>query len=245
MWLGLRHGSAARSLAVPALVAVPLTLLLAQTAAYALGATVWDWRVAGLDLDLEASWFGKASALLTLAAGLVVLAGALATTLGTRTRLALGAALVFLGVDDLLAIHERIGWRVANAVGGGDDVLRLAWPIAYLPFVVLVAVLLLRARPGLTRHETRAIVVALGLLAFAVVAEVVGFGLKELGYRNRTAPDVVEVALEEGAEIAGWALVLEVLWLAAVREGALAGLPAWLRGGSRPASPPASPRRAS
>lgn len=245
MWQGLRHGTAQRPLAVPALIAVPLSLVLAQSVAYVLGAAVWDWRIAGLDLDLEASWFGKASALLAVSAGLLVLAGVLASTLGTRARLALGAALVFLGVDDLLAIHERVGWRVAHAVGGGDDVLRLTWPIAYLPIVGLVALLLLRARPGLARNEARAFVVALCLLAFAILAEVVGFGLKELGYGNRTAPDVVEVALEEGAEIAGWALVLEALWLAAVREGTLAGLSARLRGGSRRASPPASPRRAS
>lgn len=244
MWLGLRQGTTQRSLAVPALVVVPVVLVVAQTVGYVLGARVWGWRVDGLDLDLEASWFGKASALLTLGAGLLVLAGALATALRTRTRLALGAALVFLGVDDLLSIHERIGWRVADAVGGGDDVLRLAWPIAYLPFVGLVALLLLRARPGLARNEARAILVALGLLGLAIVAEVVGFGLKELGYRNRTAPDVVEVALEEGLEIAGWALVLEAIWLAALREGALGGLAPRLRGGSRPASPPASPRRA-
>ncbi len=105
--------------------------------------------------NLEASWFGKASALVTLAAGVLVLAGALASALGTRARLALGAALVFLGVDDLLAIHERVGWRLAHAVGGDDDVLRLAWPIAYLPFLGVAALLLLRARPGLPRREAK------------------------------------------------------------------------------------------
>ncbi|MEZ5099295.1 MAG: hypothetical protein R3C15_05730 [Thermoleophilia bacterium] len=245
MWLALRQGWAHRFASVPALVVVPLSLVLGQTVAYALGATVWGWRLDGLDLDLEASWFGKASALVTLAAGGLVLAGALASALGTRARLALGAALVFLGIDDLLAIHERVGWRLAHALGGGDDVLRLAWPVAYLPFLGIAALLLLRARAGLPRTQARGILVALALLALALVAELVGYGVKELGYRNRTLPDAIEVALEEGAEIAGWSLLLVILWLAAVRDGALAGRAARLRGGSRPASRPASRHRAS
>lgn len=207
----MTHGAVARS---RPLVAVPVLLVSAQTLGYLLDRFVLEWRLGALDLDAEASWFGKLAAAAAVTAGCLLLTGVGPRPLHGRSRAILGGLLVVLGLDDLLVIHERFGWRVAHALGRDDDTLRLAWPILYLPLLAVVALLLVRLSRGLPPVHARALRVALGLLAVAVAAELVSFLLKEAGFANGSFPDTIEVTIEEGAELAGWTVVVLAVALA-------------------------------
>jgi hypothetical protein len=55
-----------------------------------------------------------------------------------------------------------------------------------------------------------------GLLGAAVVLEVVSYALVRLGYGFRDWPFVIEILVEEGAELAGWILCAGALTAAAV-----------------------------
>ena len=171
-----------------------------------------DGRVFNLDADQEGNAFAWAAAMATFAAAFAALLLALASR-RPGAPAALAGVLVFFSLDDGVAVHERIAGRLADALGFGVSSERVIWPAVFLPLLAAALLLLLRLARAAPRRPRRAILHGLGLLVFAIAAEVVSVAIDPRGTAN-----AVEVALEEGAELGGWLLVASGLTALAWRE---------------------------
>jgi hypothetical protein len=171
---------------------------------------------AQFDLKLEgnfATWYSSALLLIAGGAALLIAVSPAPTRLRPVTyRLAWSAtALVFfaLSVDEMIEIHERIGFWSADHVGsipgfteGGYPVF--TWVVALLPFIVLFVVgmrVMIRSWIGADRTSRNLAVAALWCWIGALAAEVTQAELVRLSL-NRS----VEGVIEEGLEITGTAL---------------------------------------
>jgi hypothetical protein len=118
---------------------------------------------------------------------------------------AIAAGAAFVSFDDAVYIHERIAYRLADELEVSASYVQLIWPVLYLPLLVVLALLLLEIARS-TPEAQRLVVLGLGLLTAAVALEVVGHVIiRTLGEGADLA--LVEVVLEESAELAGWILV--------------------------------------
>jgi hypothetical protein len=168
---------------------------------------VLDRRFGLLDADSDHGVFAWASAAVTAAAA--ALAFVLAARLRRRDHLLLGIALAVFALDDLLAVHERIG-ELDDSLGLPERVQlqRLVWIVVLLPLLAAAAILLWRLAaeaPGRTGEVVRG---GLALLVLAVAAEAVTPVLFTFDWGQDSIPYESEVVLEEGAELAGWILVV-------------------------------------
>jgi hypothetical protein len=126
---------------------------------------------------------------------------------------------MFLSFDESLIVHERLGLAVTDALDLSDKYLRVAWPALYLPLLVAVAALVFRLAWTSPDPARRLLGIGLLTLAGAVGLEIAGLALDLLP----SAPDwlyTVEIALEEGAELAGWILLTTGLAVLLLDDGA-------------------------
>jgi hypothetical protein len=119
---------------------------------------------------------------------------------------AVAAGAAFVSFDDAAFIHERISFRLADELEISSSYVQLIWPVLYLPLLVVLAALLMRLARA-TREAHRFVVLGLTLLGAAVVLEVVWHAIVRAGYEEGSAPWVLEVVIEESAELVGWILI--------------------------------------
>jgi uncharacterized membrane protein YidH (DUF202 family) len=166
-----------------------------------------------LDVNRE----GGVGAVVAAAVLLVAAAGAfqLRRQEHQRADRVLGGILVFLALDELLVIHERVGIVTARVLGLSDAWDSVLWPLMYLPLLGLVLALLLLLARQVPRPAGRAIRTGLGLLVGAVSLEVLSAPFST----PTTASGLVhsyEGMVEEALELGGWGLIATGLVDAAI-----------------------------
>jgi hypothetical protein len=223
----VRHRRAARVLAPEELIAdrvlrVALAAgvvgVTAQTAAHGTNEIFFDSRFDPLSADVDWSIFSWASSVATFAGALAasLLAAAVART---RRRFAvLAVLLLFFSLDDIAQAHENVaGWAV-DFLGTPSYVGRVLWELIYAPILLLAFVLLWLTAQEAPAGPRRSMRYGLALLVAAVVAEGAMTLWFAAGGDRGSWPHVVEVTLEEAAELAGWIAVSSgLLAVAAVR----------------------------
>lgn len=112
----------------------------------------------------------------------------------------------FLSLDDAIFIHERIA-ELDTTFGLGSSGGRVVWPVVYLPLLGGLLIALLVVAGAVPSRGGGILRAGAGLLVAAVALEVSSYALVRLGYGFRDWPFAVEIALEEGAELAGWILI--------------------------------------
>lgn len=178
-----------------------------QTTGHLLNAFVLDYGVWNLDAGQDGNALSWASSAATFGAALgAFLLGIAAATPVWRLVL-LAGALAFMSVDDVVAIHEKLAF--ANYGVDIPNVIRRGfWPLLYLPLFAFVGLTLWQISARMQERIRRSIQLGLGLLAFALVAEVVAtLWWSDDDTSDRVLMGDLEVAAEEGAELAAWILI--------------------------------------
>jgi hypothetical protein len=189
---------------------VAVVAVIVQSAANLADFAFFDGDIKALNADEEQNAFAWASSVSTFAAGFFLLLPAVAAEALDRMTVALVSAIMFFSLDDAIALHERLADRSVEIVDLEITVERIAWPILYLPALVLVFVMLLRMARASSYPIATLIKAGLALLVAAIFAETTSafyIGDADLG----TWRDVLEVTFEEGAELAGWILIAAAL----------------------------------
>jgi hypothetical protein len=169
---------------------------------------------------------------LIFAAAFVCAVRAAAATERRRTFAALAAILVFLSLDEMLVVHERLAAEALELLelpAVWDSVL---WPVLYLPLLGVLLAGLVNVARSTASNGGRFVLAGLGLLAGAVAVEVLAAPLST----GENGAHAVAGALEEGAELAGW-LVLAGGLAALTLDEVAAGPPKPRR------AAPSAPRR--
>ena len=170
-----------------------------------------DFVARRLDLNAESTVPAYVSALLLLAAGVLLAVTARVTGAGWRSRWG-GLAAIFVGLsmDEAIILHESLAAPVRQALGT-SGVLYYAWVIPGAAFVLAVGLayvpFLLRQPPWLAR-----LMVASGALYVggALGLELVGGALDSAGLGDSWAFALVG-SVEEAAEMAGVSLFIYTL----------------------------------
>ena len=223
-------GRAARrllALAPPAAVAAGGALF----AGHLVNELLLDRATAQLYASAERTAWTWAAAMATLAAGLG--AGLLGFVRGDRVALGLAGLLAFFGLDDFVEVHERLGFRAAEAAGLPEWVGPRAWTVLYLPLLALALVLGARVARTLDDAVRRPLAVGAVLLVAGFALEVGGIATKRVSGEGIGTLHEVRAGAEEAVELAGWILVS-----AALCAGGLAGA-----GGATPAERSTNLRR--
>jgi hypothetical protein len=119
----------------------------------------------------------------------------------------LAGVLAVLVVDDLVALHERVSLKFVAELGVNADLARLAWPVLYGPLLLFVLVALWQIGGRGSRSTVVSVRFGLALLVAAVVMEALWATWHVTAGRIGDWPDTIEVALEEGIELAAWTLI--------------------------------------
>ncbi len=127
------------------------------------------------------------------------------------TLLLLAVALMFFSLDDIVAFHERLALRSETALDLWEYSRRAVWVVLFLPLLAYVSIVLVAIARRADARTRRFIYVGLGLLIFAVGVEASSAVTHHWGYKGESTYDAYEVAVEEGAELAGWILVAAAL----------------------------------
>jgi hypothetical protein len=165
-----------------------------------------DRRFRLFDADSDYGVFAVATALITALAA--VLAFVLARRLDRGEFGLLGVALAVFALDDLVAVHERIG-ELDDALGLPERVQlqRLVWIVVLLPLLAGAAILLWRLAREAPKRAGDVVRAGVALLVLAVLAEALTPILFNFDWGQDSVPYELEVVFEEGAELAGWILV--------------------------------------
>ena len=124
-----------------------------------------------------------------------------------RACCALAGAVTFLSFDESLVVHERVGLEITEALDLSDKYLRVAWPAAYVPLLAAIAALVFQLARTSTDPARRLLLAGLLALAAAVGLEIAGLALDLVPSLTIGLLYTVQIALEEGAELAGWILL--------------------------------------
>jgi hypothetical protein len=185
---------------------VAIVAVIVQSSAHLSDFTFFGGDIKALNADAEQNAFAWASSMSTFAAGFFLLLPAVAMDTLDRMTVALVSAIMFFSLDDAIGLHERLADRSLEIVDLDITVERIAWPTLYLPALAFVFFMLWRIARSNAEPISTAMKAGLALLAVAIFAEITSafyIGDADLG----TWPDVFEVTLEEGAELAGWTLI--------------------------------------
>ena len=168
----------------------------------------FDFELDALNADEEFNAFAWASSMATFAAAFFLFVPAVAAgTFDGITMLASGS-IAFLSLDDAIGLHERLAERSIEILDAQVSLQRVVWPLFYLPLLVFVLVILWRMAKG-SDPASVALKVGLVLLAAAIGAELTSALYVDEGVDSW--PAALEVAFEEGAELAGWILIAGAL----------------------------------
>ena len=179
-----------------------------QTALYLADVYVLDRRIGTFDVDREGGLSAWAASVTTFSTALLALLLAVVQSARRLQLLALAAGAAFLSFDEMVIVHERIGLNVTEALDLSSTYLRVAWPVAYLPLLAVVAASLFQLARTSTDPVRSLLGIGLALLACAVGLEIGGLALDLIPSLTETSwLYTVEIALEEAAELAGWILL--------------------------------------
>jgi hypothetical protein len=167
-----------------------------------------DADIDALDADEELNVFAWASSMSTFAAAFFLFVPAVVVPTLDRVPLVAAGALAFFSLDDAVSFHERLAERSVQLLDSEVSLERVVWPVVYLPLLAFVFVILFRMARRHSNVIGTALLVGLGLLALAVVGEVTSALYVE---DDETWGSTIEVAVEEGAELAGWILIAGAL----------------------------------
>lgn len=170
-----------------------------------------QFRYTILNPDTEGAPFQWASISATFACAFG--AGLLAITRDRgRVRLfVLSGALALLSLDDALSVHEDI--QKVFERNGLSPGLEL-WPFLLGPLLALVFLLLLQLGRELDRTIRTPLLAGLALLVVALGAEIFVRAIWWFSGRPHVL-DVINLGLEEGAELGGWLLLATAIGAAA------------------------------
>ena len=193
---------------VAAGVLLALLAVTVQTALYMADIYAFDRRVRTLDLDGEGGFAAWTGSVATFSTGFVALLLSFVESSRRLCLLALAGAVTFLSIDESLIIHERLGLAITEALDLSDKYVRVAWPAVYLPLLVAVAALVFQLARTSTDPARRLLVGGLVVLAGAVGLEIAKLALDLIpSLPIRGWLYTAQIALEEGAELAGWILL--------------------------------------
>lgn len=191
-------------------IALSVAGLVIQTALHLTNFVVFDGDINGFDADADysaSSWAG-------ISAIFVAGTGALLVGLVLRRGVfyALASLFTYLSFDDFMRVHERLS-ELGTVVGIGkeEDLGRVIWPLLFMPLLVAGAALIWIAANQFSGRASWLIRGGLFLLVSAVVLEASSAVIVQLGYEHLSWPYQIEVALEEGCELVGWAWIATAL----------------------------------
>lgn len=197
-------------------VAIAVFTVIAQSVGHLVGVRLLDDRFLHLNADDEHGLAAWTSSSATFVAAFAVLLFAFLQETIDRWLVALAGLLAFFSLDDAVVVHERAGEKIAETLGYGDDAERLIWPILFLPLFVAGLGLLLYASRQLSPRLSRLVLWGMALFVLALAAEATSSLVYSAADVERGSwPDVFEVIVEEGAELAGW-IIVATAFLAAV-----------------------------
>ena len=200
--------------------AIAAITVTAQAVAHVIGVHLLDDRYLNLNADDELGLPAWVSSSATFAAAFAAFLLALMQERIDASVLVLAGLLAFFSLDDAIAVHERLGEKVGDALGYGETSERLIWLILFMPLFALAAILLFGTAWRLPGQLAALVFFGLVLLLFALATELVSSVLYELVDVERGSwADTIEVVLEESAELAAWILIATAL-LTAVLMGA-------------------------
>jgi hypothetical protein len=160
------------------------------------------------NVDIDAGVFTWASATVTAFAALALAVLSLVRPHHRWLNALAALVILYLSLDDQIAIHERIGTYLEDHVV--QSVSGILWEIAYIPLLLFPFLTFAWiASNVVTRPERRAIGLGLGLLVGALFAEaihgVIGALQSAANFRY-----YAEVTIEEGMELAAWIVLASV-----------------------------------
>lgn len=165
-----------------------------------------DRRFSLLDADSDFSAFAWTSSATTAAAAFAALL--LAALLSRRSLALLGLVLAFFSLDDIVALHERVGTLDERLdLPEKLQLQRLVWVIVFMPLLAVAAVLLWRSAADAGGRTGDVVRAGLVLLVAAVAFEAATPVLFHFDWGQNSIPYETEVVFEEGCEVAGWILV--------------------------------------
>lgn len=189
-----------------------LAVAAAQAVAHLTNVFLLDSDVDALSADVDGNGFAWASAMATLAAGLVALGLALFDRTRARRHVALAAILVFFSADDVAALHEKLGSAVRDDVLGLPSGFgRLVWPALFFPLLAAALLLLWEWRRGAPEPVGRTLRLGLACLVVAVFAEVGSTAWYTSGRTGDSVGGALEIVFEEGLEIFAWTAIAAAL----------------------------------
>jgi hypothetical protein len=176
-----------------------------QTAAHLTNAFFLDYAVRNMDADADGNALSWAASVTLFTAALAAFVLSMLPSVRSRHFIGLGGILAFFSLDEVAAIHEKFASITVHSLDVPLSVGRAVWPVLYLPLLVFVATSLWRLAATSPSRIRSVIVLGLALLVAAVGAE----ATSALWWREDSRPlaDDLEVAAEEGAELAGWILI--------------------------------------
>lgn len=186
-----------------------------QTLSELVNALALDYRYYGLDADVENNFWSWASTSVAFACAFVALVLAIVNRAWALPCGALAVFLGYLSLDDGYKLHERIGSRIAEALGLGEFGDRLLQPVFVLPVAAAAFVLLVWIGRRAAPEPRRWLYGALSLLGVALVAE---FIARAAELDPPQTANAIEVAIEEGLELGGWIIIAATLVVVLVEE---------------------------
>ncbi|HEX7254616.1 MAG TPA: hypothetical protein VF236_01690 [Gaiellaceae bacterium] len=190
-------------------VGIGLAIAGVQAVAHLTNVFALDADVDSLSADIDgANAFAWASSMATLAAGLAALTLAIFEPARARRHLLLAGILIFFSLDDVAAIHEKLGTAVrGDVLGLPTGWGRLVWPALFFPLLAAALLLLWELRRRAPRAAATGLGLGLACLVAAVVAEVASTPWYTTGGTGESWFGALEVVVEEGLEIVGWAAI--------------------------------------
>jgi hypothetical protein len=206
--------------------------VLVQGASHLTNVLVFDGDISTFSADEDGNTFAWASSVATYTAALMAFALAFLDRRRRGRMLVLAALLAFFSLDDILRVHE---WVEGQAVERLETLLsfdpeygRLIWPLLFFPMLATAFIVLWQLSRTLAGEPARAIRIGLGLLVLGVLAEAASAAIHVEERFAGGFIDGLEVAVEEGAELAGWILIATALTATVVQA---------LRSNTRPRHP--------
>ncbi len=189
-----------------------LVMAAAQTVIHLVNWALWDrWF---LNVNSESTAFSWLTSVLLFGGAFSAFLAARASSRGARSYLLLAGMLAFLSLDEHVQVHERVGGTTVRTVGLSEAWDSVVWPLMYVPLLGGIFILLIAVRRDGGARVSRFILVGLGLLAGAVVAEIVSAPWSTGDHPIHQ----LEGALEEGLEVVAWTLIAAALTTIAVRR---------------------------
>jgi hypothetical protein len=183
-------------------IAVAIVGAAVQVASQLVNYFIFDGDVASLNVDADTNSFAWASSVTIFAVAWACAVLALVGWWSVPKLAALAAILTFFSLDDIIRVHERVAYSLrADVLGFQLAYGRILWPILFF----------WRLADQVPARAGWAIRTGLVMLVLAVAAEASSTVLHVGTDPTGTLQDIIQVAIEESLEFAGWALIAAAL----------------------------------